>query len=213
MELSVRHEDVNKDCDCMYLFIGENNEDDWIGNIVELNGEVVKLFWDVFEETDYNLKETLVKLVSLVSIGRENRPINLENSQFKDVCAYIIFNKYKGRVELYCDMLDSFYLYKGKAWTYRPELYSFIELTNFKKEELKNEIKNKFSSFLVKCNNEKAARSVILKNHLKKRTYNICVETYADENEIRKAIDKVNSNYADVLGCDDSSVYIDEVYD
>ena len=57
MELSVRHEDVNKDCDCMYLFIGENNEDDWIGNIVELNGEVVKLFWDVFEETDYNLKE------------------------------------------------------------------------------------------------------------------------------------------------------------
>lgn len=210
MELSVRHGDVNKDFDCMYLFIGENNEDDWIGNIVELNEEIVKLFWNLFKETDYNLRETLLKLVA---IGKENTPINLENSQFKDVCAYIIFNKYKERVELYCDMVDSFYLYKGKAWTYRPELYSFIELTNIKKEELKNEIKNKFSSFLAKCNNEKVARSTILKNNLKKRTYNICVETYADENEIRKAIDKVNSNYADVLGCDDSSVYIDEADD
>lgn len=190
------------------LFVGKNINDEWIGDIVEIEDKIVESFCDIFKENDYDVKRTLCTISELISLKKEISLINLEESQFKNIAAYIIYDEEKNRLELYCDMIDSFYLYKGKAWTYRPELFSFIDLNRFKNESLRVEITKKLCSFLVKCNNEQAARSVVEKNKLRKRTYSIRVETYADENEIRRAIDRVNGMYSSNEGCDDTLVYI-----
>lgn len=192
------------------LFVGKNVNDEWIGDTVEIDERIVKSFCDTFKENGYDVKRTLCAISELISLEKEISLINLEESQFKDIAAYIIYDEDKNRLELYCDMIDSFYLYKGKAWTYRPELFSFIDLSKFKNESLQVEIKNKLCSFLVKCNNEQAARSIVEESKLRKRTYNIRVETYADENEIRRAIDRVNSVYSSVEGLGDTLVCIED---
>ena len=65
------------------LFLGKSVNNEWIGDTIEIGGELKKVFSEVFSKNKYDIKRTLEALSKLYNNKKEIKLINFLNIGIK----------------------------------------------------------------------------------------------------------------------------------